>query len=242
MIGCAAALFTGLAGIGHATQLISNGSFEQTTLTNSGYLTSSDLTGWTTNSGYTFVVFPGTATTNLGNGITLWPGISNTIPASSPDGGNFIAADGAYQTGSYTLQQTINNLTVGHTYQVSFWQAGAQQSGFSGPTTDQWQVSLFAGANDQVQNAPLMTDASHDFTGWQQASVEFTATAASETLQFFAIGTPSGVPPFALLDGVSMSDVPEPATLALMAAGLIGVALARRQWQRRSGASGNPVI
>jgi hypothetical protein len=48
----------------------------------------------------------------------------------------------------------------------------------------------------------------------------FTPTSTSETLSFLAIGTPGGVPPLALLDGVSLSDIPEPASWALLVSGL----------------------
>jgi hypothetical protein len=57
----------------------------------------------------------------------------------------------------------------------------------------------------------------------------FTATATTETLGFFANGV--GAPPFALLDGVSLVDAPEPATWTVMIMGLLGVASARR-WAR----------
>jgi hypothetical protein len=61
----------------------------------------------------------------------------------------------------------------------------------------------------------------------------------SEVLSFLAVGTPisPSEPPFALLDGVSLSDVPEPASWALMVtglAGLIGVA----RWRRKSAGAG----
>ena len=52
----------------------------------------------------------------------------------------------------------------------------------------------------------------------------YTATAASEVLSFLATGTPSGVPPFALLDGVTLNSVPEPGSLALLGIGLIALA------------------
>ena len=71
----------------------------------------------------------------MGTGIKLW-----TFPATSPDGGNFLLQDGAYQVG--TLSQTLNGLVTGKSYQVSFYQASGQQSGFTGNTTEWWDVSL----------------------------------------------------------------------------------------------------
>jgi hypothetical protein len=219
-----------------ATNLVQNGDFSQTGTSGTGasnqvdYANGVTLNNWTTTSTYTFLVTPALATANgtSGNsqtlqgeygGLSFYMGSATTLV--SPSGGNFLAADGAFQTG--TLSQTITGLTVGDHYQLNFYQAGAQQSGFSGPTTDQWEVSLGA----QTQYSSLITDASQSFSGWQYVTMNFTATSTTSTLGFFAIGTPQGVPPFAFLDGVSLTDVPEPASLSLMIVGLVGIAALR---------------
>jgi hypothetical protein len=232
--GLTVAIILALAGSASATNLVTNGSFEQTSLSTSGFLTDTDVTGWTTTSGYSFEVFHGTETKNIGNGVTLYPGSGKNFP-SNPDGFRYIASDGAYQTGA--ISQTINGLQVGAQYQLTFYQAGAQQQGFSGDTTDQWQVSL---GND-TQNSALIRNGSHQFSGWEEQTMTFTATSTSEVLSFLAVGTPDGEPPFSLLDDVALNETapappppaaPEPSTLAVMIVGLLG-AIGVRKWQRR---------
>lgn len=52
-------------------------------------------------------------------------------------------------------------------------------------------------------------------TGWTQEALTFTADASTQVLSFLAVGTPNGLPPFALLSGVSVNavTVPEPFTI-----------------------------
>jgi hypothetical protein len=218
----------GLESRAQGASYIMNGSFEQTTLTGSGFFTTTDVTAWSTSS-YTFLVFPGTAQTGIGNGVTLYPGLTpDLMPSTSPDGGNFVAADGAYEQG--LISQTMNGLTPGVTYYVNFYQAGAQQQGYNGATTDRFEV--FFGS--QSAYSALMTNPSHGFQPWEQQTLSFTATAASEVLSFLAVGTPNGVPPFSLLDGVSVTAAPEPAYAGLIGAGLLVLGLLRRRRAKHS--------
>jgi PEP-CTERM motif/Protein of unknown function (DUF642) len=209
-----------------------------------------EVPDWLTTSGVSFLILPGQATiptldpSTPGRYLSLWPGcasgsiLTNCIsptpfPSTSPDGGNFIAVDGAYLQG--TLQQTVS-VVNGQSYSVSFWQAAGQlndpyNSCCTGLTTEQWLVSL----GNQSQLAPVMNNDSQSFVDWQQKTLTFTATVTgSEVLGFFAIGGPYPVPPFVLLDGVSMTAVPEPATYALMGIGLLGILAVRRQQKKRA--------
>ena len=164
----------------------------------------------------------------FGGGFSFW-----VNPGPSPDGGNFVGIDGDSNF-STPLTQTLNGLVIGTQYDVFFYQAAAQQNGFNGTTTEQWQVSL--GSDDQLST--LMNNANHGAVDWMSQTKTFTATATSEVLRFLAIGTPSGVPPFVLLDGVSVNAsataTPEPGTYALIGLGLLSIPFARRLLKKRA--------
>ena len=222
-----------------AVNLVMNGDFETTTMTSPQQMNTANVKNWST-SGYSFIFFPGTAdttgsyTTTYQHQIYLWGpnnrgASSNALPATSPTGGNFVAADGAADLAK-PITQTIGGLSVGTNYLLTFFWAGAQQSGYTGGTTESWGVSF----GNQSYSTPTVTTPSHGFSPWSQVSVLFSATAASQVLSFLAAGAPNGQPPFSLLDGVSLVAAPEPATWAIMAIGLAGagVLTARRRRSR----------
>ena len=179
------------------------------------------------------------------NGATS--GSAANAALASPAGGNFVGMDGAYQVSALT--QSISGLVAGARYSLSFYWAGGQQQGFTGTincagdgnpglnncTTDQWDVSL---GSQTIDTSPV-TVPGHGFSGWMQQTMTFTATASTETLSFLAQGQLNGTqPPFALLDGVSLTQVPEPATAGIMLVGLATVgALGLRRRKRSSGAA-----
>ena len=214
-----------------AANLVVNGGFEATTNGKGQLGFNTNATGWTNVNGYTFLYTPGTVDSSGANGesgnVSMWGtnnGGLNAIP-NSPTGGNFIAFDGGYKV--TPLQQTIVGLVVGQKYDLGFDWGAAQQFGYTGATTDQWQVSL----GNETHSTAIIANASHGFSGWVHQNFTFTATGASEVLSFLAIGTPNGVPPFALLDGVTLAAaVPEPSTWALMLGGFAVVGfIARRR-------------
>jgi len=243
--------------------LINNGSFDSTasSVTGSTKISSgsTNLTGWTIGAGrgngYTFLAYPGTAGTSINgtNGIRLWDagnGGLNTIPATSPNGGKFIVSDGAYQL--TTLYQTVSGLTVGQLYQLNFYQAAAQQTGFYGDTMSHWKVSFggsltntnsirlpngqFYTNNTQVitggqsQYSRVMNNKSKGFTPWESQTMTFRATAQSELIGFLALGGPLGQPPFSLIDGISLTEqVPEPSSILLLVLGGVAFAFLRRR-------------
>jgi hypothetical protein len=215
--------------------------------TTTGGLFSSDvstkmtvLDGWTAR-GWGFVMTPGSADTTgvpyaPGSMFQLWGpnnGSNNGLPATSPVGGNYLALDGPYH--SANISQTLSGLTPGSQYDVSFWWAGAQQKGFTGATTESLVVAL----GTQIITTPILNNASLGYTGWQNTTLTFTAQTATDTLTFLAQGTPSGVPPFVLLDGISMTATPVPEPSGILMIGAAGVIVLLRRsgpcrTQRRS--------
>ena len=96
-----------------------------------------------------------------------------------------------------------------------------------GPLSIDWQVSLGA----ETFTTPVANYAAHGFTGWMTQTFSFTATSTSETLSFLAQGAPDGLPPTALLTGVSLS-VPEPASWSLVMLGVAGLGVFARKRRR----------
>ena len=64
-------------------------------------------------------------------------------------------------------------------------------------------------------------------TGWQHQALSFQATSTSQVLQFLAVGTPSGAPPLVFLDGITITETPEPGALGLLGLGVLMLGVAR---------------
>lgn len=192
----------------------------------------SAITGWSqgtgiTNSsskGNTCVVISGVFCTT-----TTWgTGHSNDLPTGSVPGGGNYYTDPLSSANSDMLYQTISNLIVGATYAVSFYQASFALSNASTTAIPiQWAVDL---QGDPVLYSPAMNVSSAVGTGWQAVTLSFVAQATSEVLSFVTYSTSSAaVSQFAALANVSIAQAPEPASLAVVAMGIGGLALLRRR-------------
>ncbi|MEP6668709.1 MAG: hypothetical protein ABJF10_06125 [Chthoniobacter sp.] len=180
---------------------------------------------------------PGQFNTGAGYGNTYMWGSHNggaSTWTAPPGGGNFIAADGAFEQGALT--QVITGLTVGQTYALKFYYGGAQQQGtFTTATTSQWTVSMGTGNVAGNFTTPVVNNPAESFSGWFQQTFYFYANNTTETLSFLASGTPNGQPPFALLAGVDLQVVPEFSSWMVFAgfgAVCIGFEMVRRRRRR----------
>lgn len=207
--------------------LVTNGSFEQVPAGSAakGTFQSIKPQGWSSSTGgLIFLDGPGTAA----NGSYL--SVYGPFPNTSPDGGNFVEADGA-KNYSGTIFQTISGLSVGTPYTLTFYQAAGQQAGYTGSTTEEWAVTF-----GSTQYSSQYALAQGGVGAWEKQTMTFIATATSQVLSFLAVGTPNGEPPISFLDGVDLeASVPEPASLTLISVGALGVAaVARRRRAKRT--------
>jgi choice-of-anchor C domain-containing protein len=187
--------------------LITNGSFEATVVSNTnGYSTlgssTSALTGWTINSG----------------SIDL---IGNYWQAQS--GNQSLDLSGSAAKG--VISQAFGT-TAGQSYNVSFWLAGNPDD------VVKLKTGTVSVGNQSQAFSFNTTGKTHTNMGWIAQSFSFIASGNSSTLTFASNqlntnGTLSSWGP--ALDNVSVTPVPEPETYAMLLSGLACIGLIARR-------------
>lgn len=200
MLAAAIAALT-LPAAASAAPIITNGSFEQATLTNlPAFVTlgtgSTVINGWTVTGGSVDYI------------ISYWPGQSGTrsIDLSGNSAGR--------------IAQTINT-TAGQRYVATFFLGG----NFDGPPPSKSVRVTFGGQSRDFTYTPPIGHGS--FAGYAPFRFSFTGTGGPTALSFESLANTSYG---AALDSVSVS-VPEPASWALLILGFgfAGATLRRRR-------------
>jgi hypothetical protein len=225
------------AGGASATQFVTNGGFESSDSTTSQafFGTNTPATDWTSTGSYVLYCTSAAGTTcdTIGGVGLAGPanGHDNGL-TSSPQGGAYMGFDSDPNFhGDFT--QTIAGLTVGDSYILSFYMAGAQEVNAQGPTT----TSITATLGNETFTTPVIDTDAQGFSPWNLYTTTFTYTGGGALLDLVATGGPGGAPPYALLDGVSLTGsggpaTPEASTWLMIVAGFAGLGLAARARRR----------
>ena len=131
-----------------------------------------------------------------------------------------LSSDNGFVHSVNSVQQTINGLTAGQSYAVSFDWAATQTLGADGNYSVGWEVSLGGGT---AQDTTVLSETAQTTSAWRHESFTFTATSSSEVLKFLSVSPVVYGPPSALLTNVDMESVavPEPSTLVSLGLGCI---------------------
>ena len=208
VIALAALCLAGMGATGaHAGNLITNGSFENTT-------------GFVGNGDDTMTLGPG-STTMQGWTVTTndlaWIGPTNDFNLTASNGGYFLDLTGYSDNAPYgTVTQTITT-TPGARYALTFDLGSSAEYGLPDA------ITASAGATSQT-----FTSSSPGLNQWQTETLDFTAGGPSTVI---TLAGASGQY-YIGLDNVSVDGVPEPASWALLVSGVAMVGAGLRMNRR----------
>jgi hypothetical protein len=198
-----------------ATNLVADGSFEGAGVAAGAYDTfsGSDLPGW--------LALPGDSIE-----------VRNGLVGSAQEGVDFVELDSTHNSSMLTSFGTL----AGQTYALSFYYSGRAFSADDNPAVAGGVVpgssdGLSVSVGGTTVNLVSATNTTLDNV-WTLYTATFVGTGKSMSLLFAATGDNDSYG--ASLDNVSVTAVPEPATLAMMAAGVLGLlGLGRRRGRGR---------
>lgn len=189
-----------------AANLLVNGGFEGTVVADGSWVNVASTAGWTWLSG------PGTGFE-----------IRNNVAGAAQEGRNYVELD---TNGNTTIGQYLDNLGAGVSYDLSFWYAPRE---FQAASTNGIQV-FWNGALLDTTLSGLGGSGNH----WSLHQYRVTAQAGSNLLSFASVGSSDSLG--GNLDNVSLNRLPEPGSLALTFAALMGALLLPRSLRRQAAA------
>ncbi len=189
-----------------SSNLLANGSFEDTLVAAGTWNVFASVPGWA-------------VTKANGSATPFGLEIRNNNVGTAESGSNFIELDG-YENDKIT--QSFSTV-AGHDYEIAFW--FADRAGVA-TTSEGFSASVVSGASSTSTGFGAVGD---NGTAWHLITIDFTADSATSIFSIKGTGVSDGYG--TSFDNFSAFAVPEPATMGLFAAGLAVLGLSRRRRQ-----------
>ena len=205
--GAAAAAVLAFAGTAQASNLVVNGSFEDTTVASGSWGIYSSVNGWNIDAG------------TKGNGLEL----RHNAVGTAKDGANFAELDANNNMSIWQVLTTV----IGQAYKLSF--AYSPRPGVSTPA-DTNNINVWVeGVNPvEIPGSPFGgSGAGQSDNNWMIYTYDFVADSASTIIRFAAGGASDSYG--GSLDAVSVSAVPLPGAALLFGSALLGAGALRKR-------------